>query len=255
MASILLLILIVSAAVLAALGVRELLRRKLSPTSIAHAEKVVPILLGTVGGLYGLVAGFTLSNSWTDFKSLQTSITTEVNALSDLALFAESLPPHVRDELIDGIENYLETVRRRELIRLAEGRGSQETTVALKNLWRVLGEYHPETYWETSSRQLAFARITEVSEQRRSRIVNSRASLPGIMWAILLGGGVVVASGAIVVSLQYRRLAGVFLGALTAILTLVLIVIYVLDQPFRYGLGVETGEYVVLAEMLRNGNL
>ena len=248
-------LLIVAAAVVGVLATRELLRRRLSPIAIEHSERVVPFLHGSVAGIYGLVAGFMLSYSWVEFQRLHDSMTTEVTALGDLSRIATDLPEPVSRELIAGVEHYLETVISGELALLAKGRASQQTTRALGALWHVLGAYHPETRWENGLRNLALAKLSVVGEQRRSRILANRASLPGIIWAILVGGGVVVIIGATVASLQYRRPAGVFLGALTAIIALVLVIIYALDQPFRYGMAAETYEYDLLKEMIRTRNL
>ncbi|MGH6689426.1 MAG: DUF4239 domain-containing protein [Gammaproteobacteria bacterium] len=219
---------------------------------MAHAEKVVPFLLGTVGGFYGLMTGFMLSNSWAELKSLQNSIVAEVNALGDLGRIATNLPEPVAQELIDGVEAYLRTVSQGELDLLAVGRINPQTTAALENLWQILGKYHPETQWESGLRNLALNRVAEVGEQRRRRILNGQVSLPGIMWAILLCGGVVVVCGATLASLQYQRPAGLFLGALTAIFGLVLFVIFALDRPFRFGLTTRAHGYAdLLMEMIR----
>lgn len=53
----LLVIVVVSAAVAATLGGRELLCRRVSPTAASHAEKVVPFLLGSPGGYRMVRAG------------------------------------------------------------------------------------------------------------------------------------------------------------------------------------------------------
>ena len=78
------LIVIVVAAVALVAGVRALLRRTLSPTSLQHAEKAIPFLLGSISGFYGLIAGFMLSNSYAELRLLQGAMTSEISALAQL---------------------------------------------------------------------------------------------------------------------------------------------------------------------------
>ncbi|MGH7470314.1 MAG: hypothetical protein ACRENP_20415 [Longimicrobiales bacterium] len=243
------LLLVIAAAVALVLGLRNLLRRWLTETEIQHAEKVIPFLLGSIGGFYGLIAGFMLSNSWAELKSLHGTVTAEVNALIDLGRVAVHLPPPVSAELTRGVRHYMETVVTEELPSMSEGRTSPSTTAALENLWRLLGQYHPETEWETSLREVALAKLVALSEQRRIRSFSSRERMPDVLWWILLSGGIIVVMGACVASLNYRRPAGVFLGALTGIVTLVLFVIKALDQPFSYELATGAAEYRVIWEL------
>ena len=57
-------VLIVVPPVIAVAALRAALHRLLTPTVVTNAEKVVPFILGSFGGFFGLVAGFMLSNSW-----------------------------------------------------------------------------------------------------------------------------------------------------------------------------------------------
>jgi hypothetical protein len=102
--------LIIIPPVIAVAAARALLRRSLSPNVIATAEKVVPYILGTFGGFFGLVAGFMLSNSWVELRALRNAMTAEVNAVADLGDIGANLPRQYDDELRQRIERYLRTV-------------------------------------------------------------------------------------------------------------------------------------------------
>ena len=73
-------------------GARRLLSRHLPPLVIDHGEKVVPIIVGSFGGFFGLVAGFMLSNSWLELRNLRNAMAAEVNSLADMGDIAANLP-------------------------------------------------------------------------------------------------------------------------------------------------------------------
>jgi Protein of unknown function (DUF4239) len=245
------LVVVIVAALVLVLGTREVLRRKLPPTDLEHAEKAVPFLLGSISGFYGLITGFMLSNSYAELRSLHGAVTSEINALAELDRVARQLPQPASGELQRGVDGYLRSVVRSELPLMAQGRVSAQTTQALDQLWHVLGQFRPQSEWDTSMRNLALSGVVDLGDQRRKRILASRDRMPLLIWWILLGGGVIVVSGACLASLQHRRPAGLFLGALSAIVTLVLFVILALQQPFKYGVATGAGDYALLWESLR----
>jgi len=243
-------ILLLVAAVAAVLGTREILRRILTPIVIEHGEKVIPFVLGSFGGFYGLIAGFMLSTSWVELRALKSAMTAEVNALADMGDIAANLPPSRGDELKRAIDAYLRAVVDSELPAMAQGRTSPTTTRALTQLWYPLGHYEPKSDWEVSLREIAINKVMDIGEQRRQRIVFSRQRLPAILWWILVGSGTVILAGSVVVSLNYNRPVGFFLGALTVVVTLVLFAIRVLERPFEYNLAPEASEYLTAWEVL-----
>jgi hypothetical protein len=225
---------------------RSLLRRHLPPVVMSHAEKVVPFVLGSFGGFYGLVAGFMLSNSWVELRGLRSAMTAEVNALADMGDIAANLPEPRASQLERAIDDYLRTVVDHELPMMAQGRTSPATTRALTELWGPLGRYQPQSDWEVSVRAIAINKVMAIGEQRRQRIVFSRERLPSILWWVLISSALVVIASSCIVSLNYRQPAGFSIGAVTGIVVLVLFSIHVLDRPFQYGLAPESSDYVAL---------
>src|SRR5215510_12566573 len=159
-------VLLLAGATAAVLGAREVLRRALKPIVVEHGEKVVPFVLGSFGGFYGLIAGFMLSTSWVELRALKSAMTAEVNALADMGDIAANLPPPRGDELKQAIDAYLRAVGDSEHPAMAQGRTSPTTTHALTQLWSPLGHYEPKSEWEVSLREIAINKVMDIGEQR-----------------------------------------------------------------------------------------
>lgn len=231
---------------IAVLGLRKLLQRRLSTTVVTHAERVVPLVLSTVGGFYGLVAGFMLSNAWVELRGLRNAMTAEVNALADMSDIAINLPAPRATALQHAVNRYLQSVVQSELPLMAAGETSPLTTRALTDLWGPVSGYQPQSDWEVSIRGIAINKIMSIGEQRRQRVVFARERVPPIVWWTLCASALVVIVGACVLTLNYRYPSGPFLVALTALVTLVLFAIHVLERPFQYQLATEASEYISL---------
>lgn len=229
---------------------RDLLRRRLTQTEIAHAEKVVPFLLGTVGSFYGLISGFMLSNSWTQLRQLQSSMTAEVSAMADMSRIASNLPKPFSDEMQSDVYRYLQTLIDSELPLMKRGQGSETTTRALTDMWSTLGRFKPQSSWEGTLQGTAVNKLLAIGEQRRERLFFSRQRLPPMLWWILIGSSLIIVSGASMASLTYHRPAGFFLGSVVAVLVVVLLSIRFLERPFQYRLATQPNEYVVLWQLL-----
>ena len=237
-------ILVVVPAVALVLGGRALLRRLLSAEEHEHAERAVPFLLGTVGGFFGMLAGFMLSNAWSDLRALRTTMSAEVNSLADLTNIAARLPQPHANEIRAAVVTYLRVVVDDELpMMIKEHRTSPAATTALAGLWDPLATYDPKTDWEGTLHGIAINKVMEVGEKRRQRISFLHDKSPSRIWWVLLMSGLVVVAGATIASLRYKRPAAWFLGALVVVVSIVLFTIHVVERPFQYGLAARYSGY------------
>jgi hypothetical protein len=240
---------LLAAAMAAILALRRGFGRVLAKERVAEAEKILPFLIGTVGGYYGLLTGFILSGVWGDVQTLRRSSMAEINALAELDRIAVTLPGALGTELKSDIGAYLRSVIDQDLKAMAGGRVSAQATDVYGRLWTTVARPRPTaTPWESYLLGRALDKVGVVGEQRRTRILINDESLPAIVWGILLIGAAIILSGASIVSLRYGSPVREILIAVAAMLSVVLFAIYAMDRPFRHGYGPAATRYEMLYE-------
>ncbi|HEY0810502.1 MAG TPA: hypothetical protein VGD49_10095, partial [Longimicrobiales bacterium] len=91
--------LVIGIVAISILILRRVFKRVFVSEGALEAEKILPFLIGTIGGYYGLLTGFILSIAWGDVQALRNSSLVELNALADVERIATSLPEPTATEL------------------------------------------------------------------------------------------------------------------------------------------------------------
>jgi hypothetical protein len=238
---------LVAGAAAVILVLRLLIGRAMPAERVAESEKILPFLVGTIGGYYGLLTGFVVSITWGGVQSVRNAALAEINALADLDRIALTLPAPAGPALRHNVGDYLRSVIDHDLDAMKEGVVSRETGAAYGRLWSTTVMPRPEAEpWEATLLGRAFDKVGVVGEQRRIRLLISTESLPTVVWIILLFGGVIILAGGTIVSLRYGPPVREAMIAVAAMLCVVLFTIYAMDRPFRYGFGPEKSGYEAL---------
>lgn len=248
--------LVIVAAAAVILLLRRMIARTMPAERVAESEKILPFLIGTIGGYYGLLTGFVVSITWGGVQSVRNAALVEINALADLDRIALTLPAPAGPELRQSVGDYLRAVIDHDLSAMARGRVSSEATAAYGRLWSTAVRTRPNAEpWEASLLGRAFDKVGLVGEQRRIRILISTESLPAVVWMILLFGGVIILAGGTIASLRYGPPVREAMIAVAAMLCVVLFTIYAMDHPFRFGFGPAGSRYETLWQASHSADL
>jgi hypothetical protein len=146
--------------------------------------------------------------------------------------------------MLDAVRSYARAVSEEEWSDM--GRGTENSTAwqAHDNLWQIIRTLEPQSPAEINWHATMLQSLTALSDYRRDRLADSRAVIPLVLWVVLLSGGVI--------NLGYTYLFGVkslpvhliITAALTAMTTLLLLVILILDHPFAGSFRVEPEPFV-----------
>ena len=132
-------------AMLLSLGAIWVLRRWLP--GVAHAERsdLPRILMGTVGGVYGLILGFVIFATWGNVGRATEAVSWEATTFAEILRSSLLLSPEDQAILQRAVGKYVVAVRLDEWPNMRTGSGrAQSAYDAMTGVYEAVGQLHPK---------------------------------------------------------------------------------------------------------------
>ena len=97
--------------------------------------------------------------------------------------------------------------------------------------------------------------IERLGDARRMRLVAAEEGIPGVLWAVLVFGGVVTVGFTYLFGLHNTWAHRLMVMSLTAVIALVLFAIVAIEYPFSGGASVDPGAFEQILERLETSKL
>lgn len=228
-------VIIVTVSVGLALLGQWIVRRRVRHQELSAHTDVAGFIYAALAVIYAVVLALVVIASWEGFGRAREAARGEANAWLDLVRLAESWPPAERQLVESALSAYGQAVVADEWPAMA--RGELESPAAVERLravWRAYGEL-AATSPDLASGPLFSAAIDELDElddARGQRQLAARSDLPGVMWAVLVVGGIVTVAFTYLFGVENPVAQGLMLAALTGLIALLLFLIQELSTPF-----------------------
>lgn len=238
-------------AVVLTYGLARLAVRRFPFEQLAESGEGFGSFCNVIGVLYAIVLGYVLVNVYETYSTANDKVETEASLLIDLMRDAEGLP------LIEGLR------LRKATIDYADSVIHQEWDHMVE-----FGEYHLDTFhkfgqlYRTAARvkcqndeQRLFLgeivrRLGDLSATRRERIEVSTERVPDVLWAMMLGVGLVNFFMAFFFPVEQPKIRVLFLCSTAAVMTFTTLLIFVMDRPYKGSLGIKPHSLVKLREIV-----
>ena len=115
---------------------------------------------------------------------------------------------------------------------MAAHRESPEAWAALGDVWSSYREYRPQTSAQIQIYEICLTRLADLSDARRMRLLYSREKVPGVLWALLILGGIATVSFTYLFRLEHVRAQAVMTAILAGLIAFILFLVMDFDQPF-----------------------
>jgi hypothetical protein len=225
-------VLIVAASTMVAVSTLLLLQRLWPPIQrMAHNDMVGPSV-GVIGTTYAVIIAFMLSGVWSEFQAAQINAEQEANCLVNIFRFAERLPAEQGPKVQQLARDYSLAMIQDEWPAMERGAIGQRSQVIIEDLWRALA-VPPHDATHEMLLDHSISELTQMTEHRRIRLLQSRKRLPGLLWAVLILGGVITVMSTCLFGVQNFRLHLVQVTAITLLLSLMLVAIAEVDRPYQ----------------------
>ena len=190
--------------------------------------------LSIVGTTYAVIVGFMLYTVWTNFGVAQLNADQEATALVNIYQLADGLPKEQRDQIKATARMYAAAVLDKDWPEMAQGyEGTLASNELEQKMWQILMSLKFASPTEVSAQDHAVSELSSLADHRRIRQLQSISRLPGVLWFVLIVGGVVTIMQSCMFGSGSSFLHGLQVFAFSLLVALSLIAIADIDRPFQ----------------------
>lgn len=200
----------------------------------------VTALHATVSTIYTVLLAFVVVIVWQQLTDAGSRVETEATRLSNILRDSRVFSAGDEESIRQAVHSYIELTATRDWQNMSEGKDADPmSTAAYEQIWEAVYRIEPVGARQETFHAEMVTRLNELGAARRSRHLGARASIPAVMWLLLLVGG------AMVLVLSYMLPHGSWkgsyaaLGATGAVISTTLFLIFAMDHPFTGELRVD----------------
>jgi Protein of unknown function (DUF4239) len=116
---------------------------------------------------------------------------------------------------------------------MEQEKASDEAQAVMQELWRLLPSIEGQNVTQQTAVDHALTQLSDVTEHRRIRLLQSHTGLPGVLWTVLIVGGVITIVSTCMFGVENFTLHLVQVFAITLLISVVLVAIAEVDRPFQ----------------------
>ena len=210
------------------------------PVSSNHNSTLSPFLT-CVSLVYGALLGFTIVVAWEQFSSADTNVAAEASTVTTMYRQTVGMPPQQQAKMRELLREYTKAVAGVEWDRQATEGPSDTARGAITDMYRIIGNQQANAAANPVTGEF-LGQLTVLTSQRNQRILDAKPRIPGLLWAGLLVGGVLIVGISGFLYLESRRGHLVLSCAVAVLLGLLLFTVFMLDHPFG-NLGVTSAPF------------
>src|SRR5215218_10092625 len=181
----------------AAVAGLELVQRLVPAQKRQQHNDVAGFLYAVIGVVYAVLLALLVIAVWEQYQRALETVEGEADSVADIAWLAHRLPETERYQLQEHARSYAQEVVDTEWPLMEQGgiegqRGTPQAWNLIDDMRATLQGFEPSTEAEAQLYAEGLDQIDRLGDDRRIRFVAAGEGIPGILWAVLVFGAVVV---------------------------------------------------------------
>ena len=168
-----------------------LAHRTLSKPRAKEYNSTLSPFLTCVGLVYGALLGFTIVVAWEQFSSAEANVANEASTLTTMYRQTVGMPVPQQTEMRELLRKYATAVEGPNGTSKMLAGTTDTARDALTEMYRILGGEQSSVASSPISQEF-LGQLTVLASERNQRILDAQPRIPGLLWAGLLFGGVVL---------------------------------------------------------------
>jgi hypothetical protein len=256
-------VLVVGGVCLLALAGFELVHRLVPAASRQKHNDVAGFIYAALGVIYAVILALVVIAVWEEYRAASETVEQEANAAADIFWLADRLPEPRGTHVEELIRSYAEEVVHREWPLMEQGqtplmtqqRGTPAGWTIIDDIRQNIQNFEPRTQAEDQLYAEGLDQVDSLSDARRMRLVAAEEGIPGVLWAVLIFGGIAAIGFTYLFGLESTWAHRLMVATLAAVIGLVLFTVGALEYPFSGGARIGTGAFELILERFETSEL
>lgn len=231
----------------------KLVRRYFPENVLRDNHEVGGFIFNAFGLIYAVLVAFVVFATWTEYDNSKKNVDLESIELTDIYNNSKAMPEELKQQANLLMKTYAEDVVNDEWSKLEDGLISDKAENSFKKMW----EFYITTDVNKLNNEPAYSEtlkhLNDALEHRRMRIFDANNNIPGIIWSVLLFGAFVNLIYTYFFFAKNIKHQLMMSSALTILNTLILYMIFLLDNPFRGYMKVDAKPFEYFIQLVNSG--
>jgi hypothetical protein len=246
-----------------ALAGLEVVQRLVPATSRQPHNDVAGFIYAALGVIYAVLLALVVISVWEEYQAASETVEQEANALAEIGWLGYRLPEPEGTHIQELARSYAEEVVHKEYPLMEQGQAPLMTqTQGTPAGWTLIDDIRAnlqEVETRNPAEEQLYAeglnQVQRLADARRMRLVAAEEGIPGVLWAVLIFGGVAAIGFTYLFGLANTWAHRLMVLTLAAVIGLVLFTIGALEHPFSGGARIGTGAFELVLERFQTSKL
>ncbi len=214
--------------VVGALGARKLAAK----TDYEEYQGMADPMLNVVATLFSILLGFLVAGAMDDFSNTRDVVEQEANRLADIYALSRGISQPDQLQLQNACRNYCDIMINEEWPAMESRHNSKRLWEASRRIWDCVLSFSPDDDRATDIHESLLTAVTELGENRRSRIVAMRGKYSPALWIVVFGGSIILIGCTYMFFIKNSRLQALMVALVALSLYLNVSLLWIYSNPF-----------------------
>jgi hypothetical protein len=241
----------------------ELVHRLVPAVARQRSNDVAGFIYAALGVIYAVLLALVVIAVWEEYQSAGETVEQEANATAEIFWLGNRLPEPEGAHVQELARSYAEEVVHKEWPLMQEGElPSLEPEGSAPTGWSIiddirasLQDYDPQSMAEAQLYGKGLDQVEALNDARRMRLVAAEEGVPGVLWSVLIFGGMAAVGFTYLFGLESTWAHRLMVVTLAAVIGLVLFTISALGHPFAGGARIGTEAFELILERFETSKL
>jgi len=207
-------------------------------------------MLQSVMVFYGLAVALIAVSVWQSYSDVSKILSGEATSLASLYRDVSGYPEPTRARLQNELRDYVQYIIHEAWPLQRQGKVPAGGVEHMNQFQAILITFEPPTEGQKLLHAETLRAYDLMIQARRARLDAVSTALPGVMWALIVGGAALGLAAAFFFKVEDARLHAIQVLLLAGFIGIIILMILALDRPFRGDLALGPEPYQLIYDQL-----